>query len=274
MRKLALGLLIFIAIGYLCRTQTAGFTPSKIDASAFLATTPDVSAAKPDILDQPFRFLGAGAQSFAFLSEDGTTVLKFIKQSRRRPLPWLAHIRIPSFLEPWRQHILEKRRRNLHNLATSFYMSHSLLSEETGVFYIHLHKNPHLREKKVTLIDNLGIAHSISIDETLFVLQEKVDLPNDLTPARIEAMIDLTYRQCCKGIINTDPVFDRNVGFRGDRALLLDIGSFRKNPRLQQMGKLKEEFLIELLPLRDILSSKYPHLLDTFDAKITSILCS
>ncbi len=104
MKKLFLGLLLFIAVGYLCRSQTAGFTPSKIDASAFLATpqplwhTPEQDASP--LLGQPFRFLGAGAQTYAFQSEDGKTVLKFIKQSHRKPLPWLAQLQPPLFLSP------------------------------------------------------------------------------------------------------------------------------------------------------------------------------
>ena len=279
MKKAFLSLLIFIAIAYLCRSQTAGFTPTKIDASTFLAT-PDPRWQTPEqniapLLDQPFRFLGAGAQTYAFESEDGTIVLKFIKQSHRRPLPWLAKLRLPSFLEPWRSHIIEKRRRHLHNLMKSCYVARTILPEETGVFYAHFQKTNALEGKKVTLIDNIGIAHKILINETLFVLQDKVDLLlHDLNQGRIEAMIDLTHRQCQKGIANSDMAFNRNFGFKGDKAISLDIGSFHINPRLKEPGKCKEEFLIELLPLRDILFKEHPHLLETFDDKVTSILRS
>ncbi len=279
MKKAVLSLLIFIAVAYLCRSQTAGFTPTKIDAATFLAT-PDSRWQTSEqniapLLNQPFRFLGAGAQTYAFQSEDGKIVLKFIKQSHRRPLPWLAQMWVPSFLEPWRAHIIEKRRRHLHNLMKSCYVARTLLPEETGVFYAHFQKTHELEGKEVTLIDNIGIAHRIPINETLFVLQDKVDLLlHDLTPNRIEAMIDLTHRQCQKGIANSDMVFNRNFGFKGDKAISLDIGSFHLNPRLKEPGKFKEEFLLELLPLRDILSKDHPNFLETFDDKVTTILRS
>ncbi|MBS0616467.1 MAG: hypothetical protein JSR58_07955 [Verrucomicrobia bacterium] len=268
MRKYVLAVLGFLVVGYLCRTQTHGFTRSKIDASTYLNSQPSINSTVP-FLHQTFRFLGSGVQTYSFLSEDGKTVLKFIKQSRRKPLPWLSTLWLPPFLDSLREDYLEKRRRNLQNLIQSFHIASTTLAEDTGVFYVHLQKNDAFEGKYVTLIDNLGIAHKISLDQTLFALQEKIEQPRDLSAAQIQLLIDRTFRQCQKKIANLDPLV-RNFGFKDGKALCLDIGSFR----FQEKQSHKEEFFIELLPLRDIICKEYPHLLDTFDDKVKKILRS
>src|ERR1700722_581245 len=42
------------------------------------------------ILDQPFTYIGKGAQAYAFASEDGKYVLKFFKFKHLRPNTFLA----------------------------------------------------------------------------------------------------------------------------------------------------------------------------------------
>ena len=89
--KITLLLVLVIIGGYYCFVQLSGFSPKKI-LSDFSEhpdwnTSPSLSdhSAIEKVLDQPFFYLGKGVQCYAFISQDGTTVLKFFKHYHMWP---------------------------------------------------------------------------------------------------------------------------------------------------------------------------------------------
>jgi hypothetical protein len=70
-------------------------------------------------------------------------------------------------------------------------------------------------------------------------------------------------------VLNTDRKFCRNVGFIGDRAVHIDIGSFAKtnlDPKL-----MEEEAAKELHDFKEWLRKEYPSLLDHYETTFTTV---
>lgn len=140
------------------------FSPSKV--STFVPNHPewDVPFTSDEqetlhrILNQRFSYLGVGAQTFAFASQDGKYVIKFFKD--------------PSIAST------EKRQKRMDKLIIaldSYYMAYKELPEDTGLLFIHLTPTSHL-QKTVMVSDRSGKAHLIDLDKAPFIIQEKAEL--------------------------------------------------------------------------------------------------
>jgi hypothetical protein len=171
-----------------------------------------------NLLNQTFSFLGAGDQCYAFLGEDGTTVLKLLK------------------------HFDANGKRILDPVLESYKIAYQELREETGLLYLHLNKtDSHI----LTMIDKTGFLHQIDLGATEYALQKKVDalivpMLNQLRrnpevlKERIHSLLSLIASRCSKGIADRDTAIHRNIGFLGHNAIALDIGSYFKNEELKK----------------------------------------
>ncbi len=102
--------------------------------------------------DQPYEYLGSGAQFYAFVSRDKCFVLKLFK----------THHGLFA--------TKEKKRNRISRLFKSAKLAEEFLSEETGILLLHLAKTKHFGE--ITISDPLHIAHLLNLDRTAFVLQK------------------------------------------------------------------------------------------------------
>lgn len=268
-RKFFLFLLLFFACERFCYLQTAGFTPSKIEAKNTTQASPLPSELEQK-LSHPLRFLGSGKQFYAFESAEGEIVLKFVKQSRRKRLPWLEKLPLPTPLSTWRDEYVQKRERRLTSLLNSCQLAYTHLSQESGLLYAQLGAQSGVR-KEVILIDKLGIHHTLDLNKTAFVIQKKIG-PLNFTKESIQAIFALTYSQCKKGVSNADALITRNYGLIGTNATLLDCGSLFYKEKLKNSPFLEQELLLELLSLREHLQNYYPHLVKHFDETYQSYL--
>lgn len=266
MKKILIGLFLFLAIERFCYFQTDGFILSKI----LLDTSPiSVSQTNDPLFSQPLTFLGAGKQFYAFETADHQYVVKFMKFSRRRPLPWLEKITLPSFLNLWKTNYLANRSKRLANLEYSSRLALTYLSEETGLI-----SYPSLNQTAI-LIDKLGIRHSISLAQTKFLIQKKAFLfteyfnqnPSQAQPL-ISSYIQTIASQCRKGICNLDPMLERNYGVVNNQMILMDIGSLLAHSKLHTSAGIQREIFLELLPLRAWLQNHYPEHLAYFDSEL------
>lgn len=261
-KKIGLFLLCFFVIERFCHWQTGGFQLGK------MVLYPTTSPSK----GLPLKFIGAGNQYYAFETLDHQYVYKFMKFSRRRPLPWLEHLPLPSFASAWRDHYLAERAKRLSNLYESRSIACNHLLQETALI------TDLPIPKAATLIDNLGIEHTIDFASTTFIVQKKAtpfttyfDLYPSLARPLIAAYIKTITAQCHKGICNLDPLL-RNYGIADNQFVILDIGSLMFNPKLQCSGKAQQEVFLELLPLRQWLSTYHPEYLSYFDAHLKKSL--
>lgn len=261
-KKLLLGCAIFIAVERFCYFQTGTFALPKMvhEGSPPSPTSPDSQI----LLEQPLRFIGAGKQFFAFETADGKYVVKFMKWSRRRPLPWLEPL-------PFKEYLANRAKRAA-NLQQSSHLALEKLPDETQLVV------PALPDK-FTLIDKLGITHTVPSSSVHFYVQRKAvnfadHFNNNPTDTLIHSFVQTVTTQCRKGVANLDPVIDRNYGVVDGHVILLDIGSFLNSSKLHHPAAIQHEIVLELLPLRAWLQKNHPDHLATFDRALSQELAS
>jgi hypothetical protein len=219
---------------------------------------------------QPFYFLGHGGQCYAFVSADGRAVLKFFKQHHIRFWKFLDRLPLPSALEGYRQKILSKKLHQSPAFFESCKIAYLQFRERTGLIYLHLQRTDYFN-KKLTLIDNLGIAHQLDLDSIDFALQKKAEptrvklrnliKENDLDAAKqcIKSLLVLITERSQKGICDRDPNLRRNIGFVGNQAIEIDLGSYTKDESLNlDAENIRQELIKNTWKLKQWLDRKSP----------------
>lgn len=263
--KFLLFLFSFISIERFCHHQTEGFQLHKITSNlpfnVAFATAPPAEEIK-ELLSQPYRFLGSGGQSYAFLSEDKRAVIKFFKHHHMRPLPLSIQ--------------QQSRKNRLKEIFTSFTIAHDFLKEETGLLFLHLNQGTDF-QMKLTLIDSIGISHQIDLDKTTFALQKRARLALPTLQALLKkkkieeakshlcSLLDLMVKRINAQISNCDPIVKRNTGFIDGQAVEIDLGCFAKEESLSKSLAKRRAFFFDTLKLRYWVKKRAPNLLTFFD---------
>ncbi len=194
------------------------------------ATTPPQNVEA--ILNQPFRYLTKGRQSFVFLSDDGKWVLKFL--------------RLPKFFMRYSYKGSSSSSPNFTHAVDSFKWAQEALSRETAVIYSHLQPTSFLQP--TTLIDHFGVGHQCNFNDLPFLIQKYGDpfftaFEKSKEPkALIQKTIALYESLFEKGFIDHDPIFDQNFGIIDGEPFIMDIGQLEKTSSLPR----KELFLHEM----------------------------
>lgn len=296
--KIILAALLFIGLQQLIELKTRGFCLQKIQArdlpyQARWETPPlsDKEQGKIDaMLGQPYFFLGAGSECFAFLSLDGNTVIKFFKLDYARPvyihrgLLFENHSALAGTLSTLRldfpliKRILGMREFRLLRTFSSIKLAYEELKKETGLIYLHLNPTDHFK-RKLVLFDACNIAHQIDLDSAKFVIQQraipleqhlsslKKNKLHGLAKTSIDSLLQLIKTRCQKGFADRD-VRNRNFGFIGMQAIEIDSGSFIKNERMRETHSIKQEIFFATLELKEWLQKHYPEMADYLDEKI------
>lgn len=204
------------------------------------------------ILNQKFHYIGKGAQSYAFVSDDGKYVLKFFKFKHLRP-NWFVDSfpNIPPF-SSYRDSQTIRKHRKLNGVFEGYHLGYSEDQLESGLLYIHLNTGNELRHT-VTVYDKIGWERTIDLDKVPFILQEKA-IPlsqmldtllskNDISTAklRIRQIFDLYLREYKKGLVDTDPGIMNNSGFVNDKPIHLDVGKMIKKESVKKPSKYEPD---------------------------------
>ncbi len=221
---------------WIYQNKTLGFSVKKITSD--FPHNPSLVIEEPQgddldrlnsILQQKFRFLASGSQSYAFESEDGLYVLKFFRMKHLIP-------RISDFFRPER---LELQRQNLLSIFQAHKLAYDELREDAGLIYIHLNKTDHLKTR-LKVVDFLHRTHVVDLDQTEFIIQEKAELiftrmkrylkQKDRVGIKqsVASLLQMVRRQLDRGIVDHDKAVKHNYGFVGDRPIHLDIGRIYK----------------------------------------------
>ena len=234
-----------------------------------------------EIAKQPFTYLGKGRQCYAFTSVDGKWVLKFFKCQRLRLSPTYECIDslgiLPKFIEAKRK---EKKDR-MKRLFMSAYIASTRLFSDTGIAYIQLTPNKEKILPTVTLLLNGRKKEYIDLNSTPFCLQkkgefvlpvlEKLIASGDFEAAkkRLDQLLELVVDKRKKRVGQHDPALIKrnNVGFLEDRAIFLDIGSFKYTNQCEHFKSEKRQ----LRPLVIWLQNKNPMLASYFEQKVNAL---
>lgn len=275
------------ALSFFCNRYTDGFTLSRLDSVFPNEAQWELSFPAEEIgvfekaINQPFYYLGRGGQCFAFASEDGAYVLKFMNNHWRRPQQWWLSLPWPSalqksFAKPF-QRILRKRDRDFQSYRLAF----ESLKEESGLLYIHLNKTDYLHTS-VKIIDKLQIAHLVDLDTTPFILQkrakklypyieETMQQGNEAQAKEaIQQVLNLIVKRCKQGIFDEDPKMHANIGIlqeeSGLQPMFIDIGRFKKDPTRAVPEVYQKDLEVMTKRFRLWLQENYPSLLATLDS--------
>lgn len=234
LKKILLFCVALVSLHFLCQTQTDGFSRIRIESE--LPFEADWNG--PAVPDQPFHYLGCGAQTFAFVSEDGQYVIKFYRHHRcRHPLSLFA----PLF--PRLRQTLAKRSLKRQKDFASYRIAFDRLKEETGLISIHLARTDTINQK-LTVYDKLGIVHQIDLDNMSFLLQKKaspfyatlqqwIDSGcKEQAKQGLSELVSLLRSQFQKGIFDKDPNLKTNFGFLDGHPVQFDVGRFRDQPEM------------------------------------------
>lgn len=273
-----------------CHQQTDGFSRYKISSNLTFQPeweTPRLSLREQEslskILNQPYRYLAKGAQSYVFLSDDGKYVLKFFRIYHLQPPFWVTHLRWPWFLQSYKMDKILKKLDELHKDFASYKIAHDELKEETGIVYLHLNKTDYLKQT-LTFYDKIGIKHQVALDQMEFLVQKRAELVYPALAKMVESeglenakealsqLVSLLCLRCQKGIHDKDPDLNTNFGFIGHTPLQIDVGRFRiENGNLQEQMVDRNEIIRITDNLNQWLRSRYPELSGHLETTIAQI---
>ena len=223
------------------------------------------------ILSQQFQYLGKGAQSYAFLSEDGQYVLKLIKFKHIKPSLIVKSLPSIGPFKHYKKKHLERKNKMLTGVFSGYHLAYRKHREESGIIYIHLNRTDTIG-KTVVLYDKIGIRRKIDLDNVVFVLQQRAvktrealrqalnDKDVALAKKRMRAVFDLYALEYEKGMYDRDRGVMHNTGFIGDRVIRLDVGKLVESETIKEPAARKEDFDKVLARMRRWLRANYPDL--------------
>lgn len=196
------------------------------------------------LLKQPFTYIGKGAQSYVFGSEDGRYVLKFFKFKHLRPSPFLEWLPSWTPLESYRVGQAARKERKFEGVFNGYHLAYTTHKEGSGLLFVHLNKTKG-QFPVATVYDKIGRSHSIALDDVAFIVQNKGETLRTVIQKllaegnveqakhRLDQIFDLYASEYQKGIYDHDHGVMQNSGFTGDRPIHLDVGKLKKEEKMR-----------------------------------------
>ncbi len=227
-------LLLLLPLAF--KKATDGFRLAKIQLDYPYVPEWDAEGEAGQILNQPFFYLGKGAQSYVFESKDGKHVIKVFRYDQmKNPVRML-----------FRSHFGKKKRKStadakIRRVFNACKIAYEEAREETGLELIHLN----ITEGKFPIIrvrDALGRPYKIALDRIRFAVQKKAEPfrktlraslksgDRDRIKSEIDSFFSLLEARIAKGIYNSDPTVSRNFGFVDGKAVEFDFGNYFHGP--------------------------------------------
>ena len=221
------------------------------------------------IVEQPFTYLGKGAQSYAFISEDGKYVLKFFKFKHLKPSWVVNHLPEIGKLKKIKQKSVARKERQIQSVFSGYKLAYDLHREEAGLLYVHLNPSGNIAES-VDLYDKIGRHFTLDLDQYIFVVQEYAVLNRDLmskelkggnlaaVKKRISQIIALYLSEYEKGIYDRDHGVLHNMGFIGERPIRLDVGKLSYAPQMRERMNWEPDLMIVAMKYHRWMRETYP----------------
>lgn len=221
------------------------------------------------ILNQPFSYIGKGAQCYAFASEDSEYVLKFFKFKHLKPNLLVESLpSIPPF-KNYKQNCIERKKRKLISVFNGYDLAFRENRQTSELIYLHLLPTEYLH-LKVTVIDKLGLKRTINLDDVVFLVQKKGEtlrtrLRQLLNQKQIkeakEAMasiVEMYISEYKKGIFDHDHGVLHNTGFIGNQPFHLDVGKLNQDDRMKEIQYYKADLEHVLWKMDVWIQAYYP----------------
>lgn len=281
--KISFSIAAFFAVERLAHLATDGFQIVRIQNPLPLSSSSSLEDKEVEnILNQTFSYLDCGGQSYVFLSEDGKYVLKFFKFHHVRIPIWMNFLPLPKKMKDYRSYKIAKKAKTLNRTFSSYNLAFEHFKDKTGLVYLHLEKT-HFLDRKIEIIDKIGIHHKIASDNVAFVLQKRgtlfykqIDLfmrqgSLDKAKEALSAIIDLAIIRCERGLGDEDPNFCTNFGFIDENAAQIDVGRFYFDESEKTPEVYRPEIYRITRNLKNWIQDNHPELMQHFNEKIQEI---
>lgn len=221
------------------------------------------------ILNQPWHYIGKGAQSYAFVSEDDRYVLKFFKFKHLRPSWFLDSLPPIGPLKDYKDTQAARKERKLFGVFQSYKLAYDQDRKESGLVFIQLNTvgNP---QRSVVVIDKLGISRKIELAEIPFILQDKGQtLRNVLrelldhgdvvtTEYRLGQILDMYAGEYQRGLFDHDHGVMQNTGFVGERPIHLDVGKLLRDESMKNRDIAKKDAQLVTNNMKEWIGKNFP----------------
>lgn len=169
--------------------------------------------------NQTWQLSAQGGQSHVFFSQDGIHVLKFFKDQPRPYIKWPAY--------------LSQKNKKLVRTLSGYTLFQERCPEISATVLLHF--TPTASPLPATLIDRLGIAHTVDLRSYLFVLQKKaapLKRPTSLEEktiliTQVSTLLQTTANAHLK---DHDPRLHLNLGYLDGKLVVTDPGRMTEAP--------------------------------------------
>jgi hypothetical protein len=205
-----IGLFLFLLAGFLVEPITWGFSLNRHRLPPL--SLKSFGIFPPHLHGQTWILTAEGGQSFVFMSESGTHILKLFKD---QPRPWL---KLPSYEA--------QKNKKLDRTLTGYTLIQERCPALSAALCLHTQPSTPI---PATLIDRLKIAHPVDLSSYLFVLQQKADsLQPPQSPEEKQALFLETSRLVqtlaeCR-LKDHDHRLHLNLGKIGSHLIVIDPG--------------------------------------------------
>jgi hypothetical protein len=238
------------------------------------------------ILSQQFSYIGKGAQSYAFESDDGRYVLKFFKFKHLKPSLLAGILPKLPLIGDYQEKEIARKERKLNGVFKGYKLAYDVNRSEAGLLFIQLNPNHHF--KPVVVRDKLGLAREIDLGSVVYIVQEKGQTlrnvlkhllsQGDLSTAkqRIGQIFNLYLQEYQKGIYDHDHGVMQNIGFVGERPIHLDVGKLTADDQMRRPEIYRDDLFKVMEKIESWVKQYYPNhyfeLKQDMDLKLAQIL--
>jgi hypothetical protein len=234
------------------------------------------------LIDRRYHFLHQGRQSYAFVSEDGRTVLKTIKFQHLRPRRWLD---LFSWIPPLNRYRLEQvaqMERKRRELYESWLLAFNRLQPETGLICMHLNPTEQWLPR-TTLVDAKGFELQVDLNQLVFALQHRAQMMKPvfqqlLDEARLDEarllldrFLALLLSEYRRGLSDDTHAFWRNLGVIDGHPIQIDLGKLAYNESYRVPKVYERKLGKSMFHLRRFLSDTSPELREHLEAQLAGL---
>lgn len=221
------------------------------------------------LFSQPFYYLGKGAQSYAFVSQDQTVVIKFFKFKHLKPSFFVEALPSFSIFKDYKESVKSRKMKKFARVFSGYQLAYEENKEESGLLYLHLvptkKQLPTLR-----LVDKIGREYLLPLDDLVFLIQKKgISFEDRLRAAldknewekakqAIQKITDLYLNEYSKGMYDYDRGVLYNTGFVDDTPFHLDVGQLTKNAQYREASIYRYHLLEMYGEIQNWIKKNFP----------------
>ncbi len=238
------------------------------------------------LFQQSFYYLGKGAQSYAFASDDGQYVLKFFKFKHLKPNVFVDNLPEIGPLGRYKNKSIAKKKRQIQGVFDGYKLAYEKHRSESGILFIQL--NPSLDLNiTATFFDKIGRKHQIELDSYVFIVQKYANTTRELMDEALKQgdvekakdyvrqIIALYLSEYQKGIYDRDHGVLHNTGFAQGKPIHLDVGKLSDAPHMKEQKNWEPDLKLVVKKyhfwLKDAHPNHYNAVISTIEEELSQV---